>query len=115
MATVRKDGHPVTAATWFLLEADGRILVNLDSGRRRLAHLRRDPRFAIDVIDGTDWYSHVALQLEVEHITGDDELADIDALSRHYLGGAYPNRDRPRVSARARITKWMGWGALGGR
>ncbi len=108
MATVTRDGRPVTAATWFLLEADGRILINLDIGRRRLAHLRRDPRFALDVIDGADWYSHVALQLEVHDIRRDDGMADIDALSRHYTGGAYANRDRPRVSARARITKWMG-------
>ncbi len=113
MATVTKDGHPVTAATWFLLEPDGRVMINLDAGRRRLSHLRRDPRFALDVMDGADWYSHVALQLEVSDITDDNGLADIDALSRHYLGTAYPNRDRPRVTARAEITKWMGWGVDG--
>lgn len=113
MATVTKDGRPVTAATWFLLEPDGRILINLDAGRVRLSHLRRDPRFALDVIDSADWYSHVALQLQVTDITDDDSMADIDALARHYNGAPYPNRDRPRVSARATITKWMGWGAIG--
>jgi PPOX class probable F420-dependent enzyme len=113
MATVTKDGRPVTVATWFLLEADGRVLINLDAGRLRLSHLKRDPRFALDVMDGADWYSHVALQLEVADIADDAGLADIDALSRHYLGDPYPTRDRPRVSARAEITKWMGWGAIG--
>jgi PPOX class probable F420-dependent enzyme len=113
MATVTKDGRPVTAATWFLLESDGRVLINLDAERLRLNHLRRDPRFALDVMDGADWYSHVALQLEVADISDDAGLADIDALSRHYLGTDYPNRHRPRVSARAQISKWMAWGAIG--
>ncbi|MFC0681650.1 TIGR03618 family F420-dependent PPOX class oxidoreductase [Lysobacter korlensis] len=115
MATVTKDGHPVTVATWYLLEPDGRVMINLDAGRLRLNHLRRDPRFALDVMDGADWYSHVALQLEVVDITDDAGLADIDALSRHYRGSDYPNRHRPRVSVRADVTKWMGWGALGER
>src|SRR5215218_9377823 len=94
MATVTKDGHPVTVATWFLLESDGTVMINLDADRLRLSHLRRDPRFALDVMDGSDWYSHVALQLEVAHISDDAGLADIDALSRHYLGTPYPTRDR---------------------
>ena len=109
MATTTKDGQPVTAATWYLLEADGRILINLDAERVRLAHLRRDPRFALDVIDESNWYTHVALQLEVVEITDDAELAGIDALSIHYGGRPYDNRDRPRVSVRAVITKYMGW------
>jgi PPOX class probable F420-dependent enzyme len=113
MATVTKDGHPVTAATWYLLEADGRILINLDADRLRLNHLRREPRFALDVLDGADWYSHVALQLRVVEIADDTGLADIDALARHYLGSEYPNRRRPRVSVRADVTKWMAWGAIG--
>lgn len=111
MATTAKDGRPVTAATWYLLEPDGRILVNLDAERVRLAHLRRDPRFALDVLEGSDWYTHVALQLEIDEITDDVDLVDIDAVSVHYTGHPYANRDRPRVSVRGTIHKWMGWNA----
>jgi PPOX class probable F420-dependent enzyme len=109
MATTREDGRPVTVATWYLLEADGRIMINLDAERVRLQHLRRDPRFALDVLDGDNWYTHVALQLDIVEITDDIELADIDALSIHYGGRRYDNRDRPRVTVRAGITKFMGW------
>lgn len=112
MATLAKDGRPVTVATWYLLEDDARILVNLDAERVRLGHLRRDPRFALDVLDGADWYSHAALQLVGTTFTDDADLADIDALSRHYTGSAYPERSRPRVSVRAEIRSWMAWGAL---
>ncbi len=40
MATVAADGRPVTVATWYLLEDDGRVLLNLDATRARLKHLR---------------------------------------------------------------------------
>ncbi|MFI5952506.1 pyridoxamine 5'-phosphate oxidase family protein [Cryptosporangium sp. NPDC051539] len=114
MATLAKDGRPVAVTTWFLLEDDGRILLNLDARRVRLAHLRRDPRFALDVLDFPDWGSHVALQLVVSALTDDADLADIDALATHYTGSRYPDRERPRVSVRGEITSVHGWGAYGG-
>jgi PPOX class probable F420-dependent enzyme len=109
MATTTRTGQPVTAATWYLLEADGRVLLNLDAERVRLAHLRRDPRLALDVLDAADWYVHVALQLKVVEITDDTDLADIDALALQYTRKPYASRERPRVSVRAEITKWLGW------
>ena len=57
IATLKPDGSPVTVATWYLWE-DGRVLVNMDDTRRRLEHLRADPRVALTVLDG-DWYRHV--------------------------------------------------------
>ena len=112
MATVAKDGRPVAVATWFLHEGDGRILVNLDAERVRLAHLRREPRFALDILDLDHWYSHLSLQLVADDYRDDTDLADIDALARHYTGGPYANRERPRVSVRAQIQRWSGWGTL---
>jgi PPOX class probable F420-dependent enzyme len=110
MGTVGKDGRPVTVATWYLLEPSGRVLLNLDAERVRLAHIRRDPRMALTVIDMPDWGTHVSLQLEAVEITDDEGLRDIDALSTRYLGAPYPNRDRPRVSVRADILSVHGWG-----
>jgi PPOX class probable F420-dependent enzyme len=112
MGTLAKDGRPVTVATWYLLEPSGEILVNLDAERVRLNHLKRDPRFALTVLDGANWGTHVSLQLVVTSITDDTDLADIDSLAIQYTGSAYPNRDRPRVSARAEILHWHGWGAF---
>ncbi|MDQ1512730.1 MAG: hypothetical protein QOC59_572 [Microbacteriaceae bacterium] len=114
MATLAKDGRPVTVATWYLLEPTGEVLLNLDAERVRLGHIRRDPRIALTVIDSADWYNHVSLQLTVVGLTDDTDLSDIDALARHYTGGPYSNRERPRVSARAEIGGWHGWGALVG-
>jgi PPOX class probable F420-dependent enzyme len=112
MATVAADGRPVSVATWYLLEDDGRILLNLDAGRARLKHLETDPRVSLTVLAGNDWYTHVSLQGRVVSLLDDEDLRDIDRLSRHYTGSAYSTRDRPRVSAQVEIDRWHGWGEL---
>jgi hypothetical protein len=40
ISTIRSDGQPVSAATWYLLRED-HILVNMDTGRKRLGHMRK--------------------------------------------------------------------------
>ena len=70
MATLAKDGRPVSVVTWYLLEPDGGVMLNLDGDRVRLRHLRRDPRIALTVLDGADWGSHVSLQLSVVDVAG---------------------------------------------
>ena len=47
----------------------------------------------------------------VTKIYDDEGLADIDALSRHYTGKPYGNRDRARVSALIDVDRVSGWGA----
>ncbi|MDG4801969.1 PPOX class F420-dependent oxidoreductase [Micromonospora sp. WMMD980] len=111
IATLRPDGQPVSAATWYLWE-DGRILVNMDEGRRRLDHLRNDPRVTLTALDEQGWYTHLSIVGRVVELRDDTDLADIDRLSRHYTGRAYPRRERARVSALIEIDRWHGWGAL---
>jgi hypothetical protein len=91
MATLAADGRPVTVATWYLLEDDGRILLNLDAERARLKHI---------------------LQGRVVSLVDDEGLRDIDRLSRHYGGQPYSNRERPRVSAYVEVDRWHGWGEM---
>ncbi|AIR96631.1 PPOX class F420-dependent oxidoreductase [Streptomyces glaucescens] len=112
MATVRSDGAPVSTATWYLWDSDHRVLVNLDAGRVRLKHLRRDPRVTLTVLAEDDWYTHVTLLGRVTEMYDDEDLADIDRLSAHYTGKPYPERARPRVSAWIEVERWHGWGAM---
>ena len=37
IASVRPDGQPVTVATWYLLQDDDRVLVNMDADRARIS------------------------------------------------------------------------------
>ena len=111
MATLRRDGSPVTVPTWYRL-VDDRIHLNLDAGRVRLQHLRRDPRVALSVIASADWYTHASIQGRVTEIVDDADLSGIDDLSRHYTGEPYPVRDRARVDAWVEIDHVHVWGQL---
>jgi PPOX class probable F420-dependent enzyme len=108
IATLRSDGQPVTVATWYLLDG-ARILVNMDAGRVRLRHMRRDPRVSLTVLDEADWSSHVSLQGRVVEIGPDEGLRDIDRLARRYSGAPFRNRARPRVSAWIEPETFYAW------
>lgn len=105
IATVRSDGAPYTAATWYDWEG-GRVLVNMDFERLRLSHMRREPRVSITVADIADWYHAVTIFGRVVELRDDDGLADIDRLSARYRGTPYWNRDRKRVTALIEPERW---------
>src|SRR5580704_14089215 len=111
ITTLRSDGQPVSAATWYLWD-DGRVLVNMDEGRKRLEHMRHDPRVAFDVLDESDWYTHLSITGHIDQMDEDTDLSDIDRLARYYTGEPYPQRNRRRISAWIAVDGWHGWGAL---
>ncbi len=41
ITTLRRDDQPISTATWYQWD-DGRVLVNMDEGRKRLEHMRLD-------------------------------------------------------------------------
>lgn len=112
VATLRSDGSPHTVPTWYDWE-DGRVLLNMDESRLRLRHLRRDPRVALTVLAGDDWYKHVSLLGRIVSIHDDTALADIDRLALRYTGHAFRTRDRRRVSAWMQPERWHGWNDRG--
>lgn len=114
VTTLRSDGQPVSVATWYLLEDDDRVLVNMDLSRKRVQHLRDDPRITLTALDESDWYTHVSIIGRVVEMKDDEGLVDIDRLSRHYGRGRYSNRESPRVSAWIEVERWHGWGAAKG-
>ena len=108
IATVRPDGSPVTVATWYVWE-DGRVLVNMDEGRRRLEHVRADHRVSLTVMDVANWGSHVSLQGRVTSFVDDLDLRDIDRLARRYGLENYPFRENGRTSAWIEVERWHAW------
>jgi PPOX class probable F420-dependent enzyme len=110
VATIGRNGQPVSAATWYLLQDDDTILMNIQAGRARVRHLQADPRVALTVL-GEDWYQHISIQGRVTEIHDDPDLAEIDRISEHYTGKPYPVRDKQRVSAVVTIDRWFGWHA----
>ncbi len=109
VATTRSDGAPHTAATWYDWE-EGRVLLNMDETRLRLAFMRRDPRVALTMLAEDDWYVQVSLLGRAVAIEEDPDLADIDRLALRYTGKRYRNREAHRFSAWVEIDRWHDWG-----
>ena len=108
IGTLDPDGGAHTAATWYLWE-DGRVLVNMDATRKRLEHLRHDPRVSLTVLGREDWYKQVTLRGRVAEIADDPDLEGIDRLCTHYVGGPYSARDQHRVNAWIEVESWYSW------
>jgi PPOX class probable F420-dependent enzyme len=111
IGTVTPDGQPNTVATWYLWE-DGRALVSMDEERRRLEYIRANPRVSLTVLDAELWYRHISLHGRAT-LQDDPDLADIDRLCTHYMGSAYSQRDRGRVSAWIEVDSWHAWNGGG--
>lgn len=112
IAVLMPDGQPMSVATWYLVEDDGTILVNMDDERARVSWMRKDARVALTALKDGEWYTHVSVRGRIVRWAVDEGLADIDRLSRHYSDQPYRVRDRPRVSAWLQIEHWHGWGAV---
>ena len=112
VATIRPDGELHTAATWYEWQDDGAVLLNMDASRRRLGHMRADPRVALTVLDESNWYSHVSLIGRVREIRPDPGLVDIDRLSQRYRSAPYRDRNRDSWTAIVEVHRWHAWGSL---
>jgi PPOX class probable F420-dependent enzyme len=108
IATIRKDGSPHTAVTWYDWDGE-RVLVNMDAARLRLRNLRRDPRVSLTVMDAPDWYRQVTLFGRAVEIRDDPEFKDIDRLCLRYTRRHFGNRLRARISALIELDRWYGW------
>jgi PPOX class probable F420-dependent enzyme len=108
LATLRPDGSPHTAVTWYLWE-DGRVLLSMEDTRMRLRWLQRDGRIALSAIDPGEFYRHVSLFGRVVDLHEDPDRVDIDRLAVHYTGSPYANRSARRVTAWAEIDAWHGF------
>src|SRR5947199_4507327 len=97
VATVRPDGSPHTAATWYDWE-DGRVLLNMEDSRLRLGYMRDNPHVALTVLAADNWYRHVSLIGRVVSIEEDVGLRDIDRLSVRYTGRPHGTPDRTPYS-----------------
>ncbi len=111
VSMVMPSGHPMSVATWYLVENDGTVLLNMDAGRARLRWIEQRPQVSLTALKDEEWYTHVSVRGPVVRWEYDEQraLADIDRLSRHYTGHDFGNRSAKRVSAWFEITHWHGW------
>jgi PPOX class probable F420-dependent enzyme len=109
VGTVRSDGTPVTTPCWYGLDDQDRVILSMGHDSHRLAHIRANPRVSLTVL-GDDWYSHVSVLGRAVDFRSDDDLADIDALSRRYEGVPYEDRDYRGMTVLVELDRWHTWG-----
>jgi flavin reductase (DIM6/NTAB) family NADH-FMN oxidoreductase RutF len=109
VGTVRSDTMPVTTACWYGLEPDGRVLLTMDRDSFRFRHLRANRHVALTVL-GADWYNQLSLLGRAVEFRGDENLADIDRLSQHYLGEPYEDRDYNGMTVLVEVDRYHTWG-----
>jgi len=93
---LRDDGGPATAPVWYRF-ADGHVHISMGANGRRARQLRRDPRLALSVL-GDSWYSQVSLECRAVAFTPDTDYRALDALSVHYTGQPYGDRETPSLA-----------------
>jgi PPOX class probable F420-dependent enzyme len=74
LTTLRADGVPIALPVWFVA-LDERIYVGSPSHRKKLVHIRRDPRVSFLVESGERW-----AELRGVHLTGVARVVDDEAL-----------------------------------
>jgi PPOX class probable F420-dependent enzyme len=111
IAMVMPSGHPMSVATWYLVEDDGSVLVNMDAERARRGWIAQHPHVSLTAMKHEEWYTHVSVRGPVVRWEHDEEkaLADIDRLARHYTGSSFRNRSAKRVSTWLEVTHWHAW------
>src|SRR3954453_8876768 len=79
ISVVMPSGHPMSVATWYLIEEDGTVLVNMDAGRARLRWIEEHPVVSLTALKKDEWYTHVTVRGTVVRWERDEAkaLADI--------------------------------------
>ena len=99
VTTLREDGSPHSTVVWVDVE-DGIPMFNTARGRVKPDNLENDPRVALLVVGGGDFYRWLSIEGSVE-LTDDGAEEQIDKLSRKYDSEPWSYRDgEVRVKAR---------------
>src|SRR5437868_3490458 len=104
LATIMEDGSPHSAPVWVGREGD-RVIICTDENSVKGKNTRRDPRIAISIVDTDDPYSEAQLRGRVTERRRDPDFKYIDAVSRKYVGEAWPYREEAPVALVIEIDK----------
>jgi len=98
LSTLRKDGAPITSATWFGFWGES-IIVSTPATRNKARNVRNDPRLSFIVDTRERPYRGVAIEGTGE-LVGDTDGALLQLIVERYLGPQLPEDLRERLAAR---------------
>jgi PPOX class probable F420-dependent enzyme len=92
LATLMPDGSPNVTPVWIGVQED-RILIGSGESSLKIRNLRRDPRFALSVVDFHDPYEEVQIRGRVVEFREDSNFKIMDEISQKYIGKEFPFRN----------------------
>ena len=92
LATLLPDGSPHSAPVWIGREGD-HLFIATDDNSVKGRNTQADPRVAISLIDLDDPYSEAQIRGRVIERRRDTDFKCVDAVSRKYVGKAWPYRE----------------------
>ena len=97
LGTTRSDGSVHLTPLWFEYQ-DGFVWINGAASRDWLAHLRRDDRVTLLVVDRQRILRRAELLGRVVAITPDHENVEISRLAQRYVGRDFGSRREQRIT-----------------
>lgn len=93
VTTMGPDGTPHATPVWIDYdEADNRLLVNTERGRKKTRNAAANPAVAVSMVDPDDPYRFLSVTGTVAEITTEGARTHIDELAQRYMGeDTYPN------------------------
>jgi hypothetical protein len=102
ITTLRQEGQPVSTATRYVWD-DGRVLVNMDEGRKRLEHMPDDPGSPSTTATGAPTSASPATARRRVRTPAWPTSTARPGSTR---AGRTPQRDRRRISAWIAVDGW---------
>ena len=84
-ATVMPDGTPQVTPVWIDRDDDGYVLVNTARNRRKEKNVDRNPNVGLSIPDPDDPYRYLSIRGEVEEVTTEGAIDQIDRLAQRYM------------------------------
>jgi PPOX class probable F420-dependent enzyme len=93
LSTIGSDGFPQVSGVWFLLDADGKLKLSLNTTRQKTKNLQVRPQCTLLISDAENPYRYLEIRARalVEH---DDDYEFADKVGRKY-GTDLRTRDEP--------------------
>jgi PPOX class probable F420-dependent enzyme len=93
LSTIDPDTTPQSSAVWYLLGEDGKLRLSLNSTRRKLQNLQRNPRLSVLFVDPENPYRTLELRGRAQ-LDLDEDRSFRDQVGAKY-GADLSEHDRP--------------------
>lgn len=110
LATQGRSGHPQVTALWFVFDS-GSVRISLNTTRRKLKNLRRDPKCTLFLLDPANPYRNMEVRAVAE-IDSETANETVELVEQKY-GADVRRNDRPgesRVTVTLRPVRVRTWG-----